>query len=316
MLRTLLRLQQPYYIALQEKAPLLREREAFLEHLLQQGTSLAAARGVSWQLLNIIRLLKLNRLRGVWVDEIEAAAKKWTRQQRSNPNIRSYKHTGSYFIYVAKKWLRFAGVLKLPATPRTRFADKIGDYARWMTEEAGLSTLTVRSRQQKATLFLKWLSARRRSLASARLRDVDDFLIFKGASGWSRKSACGYADALRSFFRYAEKRGWCKSGIGEGVISPRIYEQEGNEQVFRYNNRATKDNPLNDADRFAVLMSKVGGKRLTYAELTGKGVDSLHNPSAGTGQEEPAPRDARPPKGDSTTIPVTEGQTKVHPTPK
>jgi transposase-like protein len=42
------------------------------------------------------------------------------------------------------------------------------------------------------------------------------------------------------------------------------------EQVFRYNNRATKDNPLNDADRFALAVSQISGKRLTYAELTGK----------------------------------------------
>jgi transposase-like protein len=42
------------------------------------------------------------------------------------------------------------------------------------------------------------------------------------------------------------------------------------EQVFRYNNRATKDNPLTDADRFALAVSQVSGKRLTYAELTGK----------------------------------------------
>jgi transposase-like protein len=42
------------------------------------------------------------------------------------------------------------------------------------------------------------------------------------------------------------------------------------EQVFRYNNRATKDNPLTDADRFVLAVSQVAGKRLTYAELTGK----------------------------------------------
>jgi transposase-like protein len=42
------------------------------------------------------------------------------------------------------------------------------------------------------------------------------------------------------------------------------------EQVFRYNNRATKDNPLTDLDRFALAVSQVAGKRLTYAELTGK----------------------------------------------
>ena len=42
------------------------------------------------------------------------------------------------------------------------------------------------------------------------------------------------------------------------------------EQVFRYNNRATKDNPLTDADRFALALSQVSGKRLTYKQVTGK----------------------------------------------
>jgi transposase-like protein len=42
------------------------------------------------------------------------------------------------------------------------------------------------------------------------------------------------------------------------------------EQVFRFNNRATKDNPLTDGDRFALAASQILGKRLTFAELTGK----------------------------------------------
>ena len=42
------------------------------------------------------------------------------------------------------------------------------------------------------------------------------------------------------------------------------------EQVFRFNNRATKDNPLTDADRFSMAVRKIIGKRLTFAELTGK----------------------------------------------
>jgi hypothetical protein len=32
---------------------------------------------------------------------------------------------------------------------------------------------------------------------------------------------------------------------------------------FRYNNRATKDDPLTDSDRFALAVSQVAGKRLT-----------------------------------------------------
>ncbi len=42
------------------------------------------------------------------------------------------------------------------------------------------------------------------------------------------------------------------------------------EQVFRYNNRATADNPLNDGDRFALVVSQIVGRRITYKELTGK----------------------------------------------
>jgi transposase-like protein len=42
------------------------------------------------------------------------------------------------------------------------------------------------------------------------------------------------------------------------------------EQVFRYNNRATTDNPLNDGDRFALVVSQIVGRRITYKELTGK----------------------------------------------
>jgi len=38
------------------------------------------------------------------------------------------------------------------------------------------------------------------------------------------------------------------------------------EQTFRYNNR----NRLNDGDRFSLALSRIVGKRLTYASLTGK----------------------------------------------
>ncbi len=44
------------------------------------------------------------------------------------------------------------------------------------------------------------------------------------------------------------------------------------EQSFRYNNRATQDNKLNDGDRFLLALSPVAGKRLTYEKLTGKDV--------------------------------------------
>jgi transposase-like protein len=54
------------------------------------------------------------------------------------------------------------------------------------------------------------------------------------------------------------------------AVEPFHLDRYVDEQVFRFNHRATKDNPLNDADRFYIALSQVANKRLTYAELTGK----------------------------------------------
>ena len=54
------------------------------------------------------------------------------------------------------------------------------------------------------------------------------------------------------------------------AVEPFHLDRYVTEQVFRYNNRATNDNPLTDEDRFIAVLSQVTGKRLTYAEVTGK----------------------------------------------
>jgi transposase-like protein len=54
------------------------------------------------------------------------------------------------------------------------------------------------------------------------------------------------------------------------AVEPFHLDRYVTEQVFRVNNRYTRNNPLNDADRFSLAVSQIAGKRLTYAELTGK----------------------------------------------
>jgi transposase-like protein len=67
---------------------------------------------------------------------------------------------------------------------------------------------------------------------------------------------------------------WCllKRSLKGTYVAVEPYHLQAyvDEQVFRFNNRATKDNPLNDGDRFHLALSQIVGKRLTYAELTGK----------------------------------------------
>ena len=65
------------------------------------------------------------------------------------------------------------------------------------------------------------------------------------------------------------------------AVEPFHLDRYLDEQVFRFNNR--KDTP---AGRFALAMSQVAGKRLTYSELTGKDTDSLHTPETRAGEAE------------------------------
>jgi transposase-like protein len=62
------------------------------------------------------------------------------------------------------------------------------------------------------------------------------------------------------------------------AVEPFHLSRYVDEQVFRFNNRATRDNPLTDADRFALAVSRIVGKRLTYAGLTGKVEGSSQEP--------------------------------------
>jgi transposase-like protein len=70
---------------------------------------------------------------------------------------------------------------------------------------------------------------------------------------------------------------WCllKRGINGTYVSVEPFHlfRYLDEQAYRYNNRATPDNPMNDFDRFRMAMSQIVGKRLTWNQLTGKCVD-------------------------------------------
>lgn len=54
------------------------------------------------------------------------------------------------------------------------------------------------------------------------------------------------------------------------AVEPFHLHRYVDEQVFRFNNRGSKDEPMSDADRFSLALTQIAGKRLTFAELTGK----------------------------------------------
>lgn len=57
------------------------------------------------------------------------------------------------------------------------------------------------------------------------------------------------------------------------AVEPFHLDRYASEQVFQFNNRATKDDPLTDEDRFTLAMQQTVGRRRTYTQLTEQGAD-------------------------------------------
>ena len=79
-------------------------------------------------------------------------------------------------------------------------------------------------------------------------------------------SAIAHTNGIKEFLEPVEEgiNGTCVA------LEPFHHDAYVTEQVFRNNSRATKDNPLTDADRLTPVASQISGKRLTHAGLTGK----------------------------------------------
>jgi integrase/recombinase XerD len=200
-------------------APLPREREAFLLHLQRQGTNPSTVVKYGSILVQIIRSLGLTKLRDVGLNEVLQATDRW-RNQHGLPAVgKKPPYRGGMFTWIATKWLRFHGRLKLPPRPKEPWATKLNAYAEFMRYR-GFAPMTIKWKYAKAIQFLRWFSRKRRSFRSIHLNDVDQYLSLERASGLAPGTSVRTASALRSFFTYAARHRWCSQHLGLGIERP------------------------------------------------------------------------------------------------
>ena len=101
-----------------ESAPLLKEREQYLKHLLQQGYSRVSIRNTAAYLVHVVRLLNMNSMRIIPQQEIEVAGQSWATYEGPLRKKVSARGSPRVFVQVAHKWLRFHGQWR----PRHRIA--------------------------------------------------------------------------------------------------------------------------------------------------------------------------------------------------
>src|SRR5260370_28501147 len=118
-------------------APLLREREEFLAHLQRRGNSRGSLRGYASRLNQIVRFLKLRRMRRVRPSEIKIAGRRWANYRGPHRHISAGPWSEPRFVFLARKWLRFHGKLVLPCREFV-FSDKLKEYAKYMESDQGI----------------------------------------------------------------------------------------------------------------------------------------------------------------------------------
>ena len=234
-------------------------RERFLIHCAEQRMAHATLLRVASDLLLVADRIDLNAERQISFPEIEVAADEWFRYQKRRGRVHSPKWSRERFIQTAVAWLRFLERFREAEQQQRPYEPIVQDFASFMRDERGLSEVTIYGRCWHVRKFLDWLNDQNRCFDEVALQDVDKFLGENGKTGWGRVSVATSANALRSFFRHAETRGWCTPGMASGIEGPRIFQQEALpvgpawEDVQRLIASAGSDEPGDIRDR-AILM--------------------------------------------------------------
>src|SRR6267378_3184521 len=103
----------PAIVRRHRNAPLAQEREEFLLHLHQRGTGRSNLRIYASLLIHIVSLLGLKKLRDVRPAEIRNAARSWDRYRGRRGGRGVGPCSAPLFAWIAKRWLRFFGMLIL-----------------------------------------------------------------------------------------------------------------------------------------------------------------------------------------------------------
>ncbi len=208
------------------EGPHALEREAYLQHCAAQGYSHSMLRKIAWVLLSVASRVGIGD-GVVTIQDIELAVdgRKQFKRQITN-STQSASSTRELAIHFVTLWVRWLGKLQdIPPGPVT-FAEQVNAFSKYMREERGLSPVTIFTRCERLNWFFSSLPRGRDTLHAITPLDIDAFIESKGKDGWTRASMSALASSLRSFFKFAEARGWCCCGITAVIQSPRIYMRE------------------------------------------------------------------------------------------
>lgn len=261
--------QQPRIIKRYFEAPLFEDRMRYLTHRAKQGSLKATLCFIANYQLIIIKYLHLEKNRIITIEEIESAAcrRALNKLPRCDRKDGFYFMNKDNFIRHATNWLRFLGRLDMPMQQAP--LEQITEFINYLRKERNLCENTILNYNSNLrNFFCQSKEEPRKFLTHLTPAHLDEILIQKLQQGaYARNTIQHFASMLRTFFRYAQSRGWCRSGIADSIQSPRNYKHQALPSspswidVQRLLKTTEGNSPSNIRDRAILLLLAVYGLR-------------------------------------------------------
>ena len=260
-------------------APLPGERLRYLAHCARTGSRPGMLRRIAVHQVHLVHLLDLREGERTNASRIAAAAGRWSQPGGRRSRRPADPEARRRFISYAVRWLRFADLLEEPCAKRHAHAGEVAVFAAWMRKERGWSEDTVRCCLDTVERFFFGLDERGVALASIGIADIDREIARYRARACSRVTIHDYAQHLRTFFRFAERRGWCAQDLADGIMPSRFHPGETlpkgleREEVVRLLDTTAGDRPADVRDRAVLMLLITYGLR--SGEVAGLQLDDL-----------------------------------------
>lgn len=260
---------QPKTLAHQRDGPLVEERLRYLSFRADQGMTRITLQEMARFLLVVAEALRLADRPGEVIShrEIEQRARSWAEQ--SGPcKAEQAGRRQRLFHQHAVQWLGFLGRLQpLPATPHPH-AELIEAFADYLCHEKELAPGSVAHCCATARTFLSWLRTAKASLQKITVPQIDTaFVELFTRRDYTRVTMQRCAGNLRTFLRYAERRGLCRAGLEAAIKVPRIFTLRTLpcgptwDEVRQVFSLVEGDRPVEVRDRAILMLLAVYGLR-------------------------------------------------------
>ena len=209
-------------IARHHSSPFAAERQFYLKHLLDEGRSWKTLRNIAQLLLAVAYHLRLDQPE-ITLVAIKAAAAAWAKTTQRSSRCR---HVGErQFVYHAAGLLRMLGRLR-ESRPEVAYVAWLDAFLQFQRYERCLSPSTLHHYERCVSEFLQWIDQQEKPLEEVTLEDISRYCQSLTQRKLKRTSIALHVAKLRNFFRYAESKHWCRTGLA-ALDAPRIYRLEG-----------------------------------------------------------------------------------------